>query len=1164
MKNKKLNKYLCLVGGLIAFSTGLHAENIKASIQSPLSIKSAVANSNQLILATGVFDPKNQELNFLDTNINNISSEKYGIIQFEDKQSDFEWLNKNGFQVIQSISNNAFLVNWLNSDKSILADNKDIRWHGAFQSGYKVSPNLWANNRQNTALYQLSLHTFSDVENFNLAGLIKKYFSDVKVVNTNIPKGYHNYVIEVSASQIDDVINKLAANEDIQWLNVYHQQKFFNTEAVSATQATSLSGGTSGDDSYIPTTIPIWDQGLYGTGQIVGIADSGLDRNEDWFMHLDKGAGVVTAITNAEDAVLPIVGTLHPNNKVIAYWTMPGAVDYDIGSFHGTHTTGSIAGDRRVRIGSGPSGSISSPTSHGYDNDDGMAPNAQILFDDIGGVLGTNGRVQLSGTGSTPMWQQAFAGGAAIHSNSYGSDTGGTYDGSDQRADIALRGLDDMIILFAAGNDGSAANTIGSPGNAKNVTTVGALNHGNSSIVVGFSSRGPTDDGRLKPDIMATGTAIESAGGDTNNTTVDANPSRATLSGTSMSTPITAGSTALLRQYFTDGFYPTGAKNTADAHTPSGSLMKAVLLNGTNTDGGFFTNNVGWGRVWLENSLYFNGESKKMRMWEITNEDGLQTGEQFNVNIAVQAGEEFRATLVWYDLEGPTGSGVTLVNNLNLTVQQGANTYLGNNFTANNSVTTGAADAINTVEQIRFSAPVSGTYNITVDAANIPGNGTFGSDKQGFALVVAGDLSSGGSIPPNPTGPSNLTAVSNGLSGINVAWTSASVDFDNYEIYRLKGSCASSDLSQLRYVGSSATANFTDSETIGGFQYSYKVRAFSDDLISDYTNCIDVVSEQVCLLPPLFNQESTRVASNNASFCQVNLVWDAATSSCPAATDTQYNVYRSTSHDFTPGAANLIGTSALNATNFFDVTTVSGQPYYYVVKAEDTTTAGTGPNSGNESVEIREVATTPLGIATVEGNLIDDVDSLTVMQLSSIWSISADQASNGTLSYRSAIEGSSTYTANTCARMHSTTFEIPATPMATPNITYQTRYNIEADWDGVVVEISTDGGANWIDLPPNGGYPNDFSSTGNPPINTCGYDETHGAFNGNTAGAFQSVTHNLSAYQGQTVQVRWSLSTDPGSEEEGFYLDELHYNNILAPQSCAAFVDEIFANGFEN
>jgi hypothetical protein len=1132
-------------------STKVQAENIKAINQTPLSIKAAITDTNKLILASGTFDPKIQKLDFSKTQFSTTDSQKYGIVQFYDKKSNFKWLQASGFQVIQNLTHNAYVVNWQDSDKKKLQLNNDIRWFGAFQSGFKISPNLFIANRKMQSNYQLSIHTFKDVKNFKLKGLIQKYFNHVKVVSSNIPQGFNQYTIEVAANHLDEVVTLLSNNEDIQWLDSYSPQEFFNNEAVSAVQASSSPGVN-----------PIFDQGIFGSGQIVGVADSGLDSNEDWFVHLDKGSGVVTAITDAEGVTPPTLGTVFPNNKVVAYWTMPGALDYDIGTFHGTHVTGSVAGDRLLNIGGGSGGSTSSPLSNGYDNDDGMAPNAQILFQDIGGALNSRNQVSLF-PGSKPMWQQAFAAGAAIHSNSYGAASGGDYSGSSLLADETLRELEDMIILFASGNSGPSANTIGTPATAKNVTTIGYLGHGNSTTINNLSSRGPTDDGRLKPDMTATGTSIQSAAGDTNNSNVIESPQITSKSGSSMATPITAGSTALLRQYFMDGFFPSGTKTSADSHTPSGPLMKAMLLNGSNTDVGFFTNNIGWGRVWLENSLYFNGETKRFRFWEVTNDEGLETGEQFSVDVSIQPGEEFRATLVWYDLPGPVGSGITLVNNLNLNVQQGTNTYLANNFTANNSVTGGTADAINTVEQVRISNPIADTYTITVDADNIPGNGAFNSEKQGFALVVSGDLSSGNSIPPNPADPTNLTANSNGLSGIDLSWSDVSADYDNYEIYRTEGSCASADLTNLRYLGSSITNSFTDTTSIGGFQYSYKVRAFSDDLISGYSNCIDATSQQPCLIPPTFNQNSVKVSSNINTLCQISLDWDQASSNCANNNAVKYNIYRSTLHDFTPNSTNLLTTTAVSANEFIDTTILSGQTYFYIVKAEDTSTNGSGPNNGNESLEVYEVATIALGDTTIEGQLIDDVDNLSVMNLSSIWSISNEQSSNGSLSYRSAIEGSNTYTANTCASMYSIPFEISSSPTSPPSISYQARYNIETNWDGVVVEISTDGGMSWVDLPPQGGgYPSNFSSTGNPPGNVCGYAASHGAFNGSTVGFFQTVSHSLVSYQGQTVQIRWNLSTDSGAEEEGFYLDELRYNNIMAPQACLAGAF-IFSNGFE-
>lgn len=1125
---------------MIGSLSGAHAnQQVLSSAQPEVNqIKQAV-NSNALILATGIFDPKEQSLSFAANGINNKASAHYGIVQFEPGKHDTSWLQQNGFVVLQSFSNNAYVVNWSQADSTKLNNNSNIRWYGAYQTGYKVSPNLWQNQRAALSSYPITVRAFKDYDASQLQNLVRKLIPDASFIETNAPNNSSEIGLNVAATELNQALDALASAEGIQWINIYRAEKFLNTEAVSAVQAAGPSGGSG--SLYRPNNTPIFDQGIYGTGQIVGVADSGLDRNEDWFVNYDNGSGVNTAITDAEGVFPPLLGTLYPNNKVIAYWTMPGATAYDNGTYHGTHVSGSVAGDREDCVGSceSPAPSTSSPTSSGYDNDDGMAPNAQILFQDIGSNAG------LTGSGSSPMWQQAYDAGAKIHSNSYGASTFGEYVSSDKNLDDSLRDLDNMIILFAAGNDDGFSGTTSSPGNSKNGLTVGALNHGDSDSVAGYSNGGPTDDGRLKPDISATGTSIGSAAGDSNNSnTIDA-PSRRSTSGTSMATPITAGATALLRQYFTDGFYPTGVKNTSDSYTPSGQLMKAMLLNGTNTDVGFFSNRAGWGKVWLENTLHFAGDQRFFRFWDVTHDTGLNTGDSLDFEVVVNPGEEFRATLVWYDLSGPTGSGVTLVNNLDLSVTTPGGTYLGNRFSGSESTTGGTADAINNVEQVRFTSPVSGTYQITVDATNIPGDGTLGSDQQGFALVVSGDLDtpdlnaaelifSNGFEPALPT---NLIATDLGATGIGLNWDGISGN-SGYEIYRSNGTCASMEAGTMRYIGTEAGTAFIDNETTGGYEYAYQVRAVNSGYVSPYSNCIDITSDQACLLPPQFNASESAIDNNVNASCSIGLTWPNAISSCPTVSDVSYNIYRSTSHNFVADGNSLL-TTVNNSTSYSDTSANADVPYFYRIEAV---------NNGNTSDLSPELAATALGTSTgIIGTFSDDVDNSLLMNFSGTWSVSNDRASNGTLSYRSTFEGASTYTSNTCSRMVSPLIEIPAS--GSPSIDYQAWYQIEAEWDGVVVEISTDGGNNWNDLPPVGGYPSDFSQTLNPPINACDYPASQGAFGGASSG-FDPFTHDLSAYLGESVLIRWSFSTDPGYEEEGFYIDQINYNDVITYGSC--------------
>lgn len=98
--------------------------------------------------------------------------------------------------------------------------------------------------------------------------------------------------------------------------------------------------------------------------------------------------------------------------------------------------------------------------------------------------------------------------------------------------------------------------------------------------IASFSSFGPTSDGRIKPDIVAPGELVSAASADSD--PVNANTGTCNVgrkSGTSMATPMAAGHTAIIRQYFMDGFYPSGARGNAP-YLPSGPLMKAVMLGG--------------------------------------------------------------------------------------------------------------------------------------------------------------------------------------------------------------------------------------------------------------------------------------------------------------------------------------------------------------------------------------------------------------------------------------------------------------------------------------------------------------------------------------------------------------------------------------------------------
>lgn len=336
--------------------------------------------------------------------------------------------------------------------------------------------------------------------------------------------------------------------------------------------------------------------------------------------------------------------------------------------------------------------------------------------------------------------------------------------------------------------------------------------------------------------------------------------------------------------------------------------------------------------------------------------------------------------------------------------------------------------------------------------------------------------------------------------------------------------------------------------------YAYKVRAADSCGEGPISVCANAISTATCTLLPEFDPKSVVISNGPSSgSCGVDLSWSAAASACPSAATTVYNVYRSTDPFFVPAAANRIA-SGISATTFTDIAVNSSQTYYYAVKAEDTTTGNSGPNGGNETPEVFRKKMTPTAATSTAGTFQDGADSPSFLSLDDAWSVSDNFAASGFLSYRSAADAAGSYTADTCAAVTTPSLLINAGSV----LSFKARYNVEADWDGVAMEISTNGGTTWSDLPPDGGYPGSLvSSQGN----GCGYPTTQGVFNGSSGGAFVSRTRTLAAFVGQNVMIRWRLTSDGGAEEAGFYLDDVQVTNTTVPESCQGLT--LFGNGFE-
>jgi len=376
-------------------------------------------------------------------------------------------------------------------------------------------------------------------------------------------------------------------------------------------------------------------------------------------------------------------------------------------------------------------------------------------------------------TSLTDLRSAAYAAGARISNNSWGAAVGGAYTAISQEHDALVRdaqpdvpGNQQMVEVFSAGNSGAGPNTIGAPGTGKNVITVGAaesvrqigfsdgcgvsdLQADSARDIVDFSSRGPTDDGRIKPDIVAPGTHVTGAqpqtGADYNGSgTCNAQfPLGGSIynivSGTSQAAPVVTGFASLIRSWYRDNLSPSD-------QPPSPAMTKALMINtavdlaGGQDGAGGLNANVptqiqGWGRVFLGGVLN-NAARQVVDQTARLTDSGTQTDRYYHVD---NANRRLRVSLVWTDAVGPT-TGNSFVNDLDLQVTAGGQTYKGNVLSKGLSATGGAFDTRNNVENVFLPEGVTGPIKVSVIGRNIAGDGVPGNTDatdQDYALLVS-------------------------------------------------------------------------------------------------------------------------------------------------------------------------------------------------------------------------------------------------------------------------------------------------------------------------------------------------------------------------------------------------------------------------------------------
>jgi serine protease AprX len=618
-----------------------------------------------------------------------------------------------GAEILEYAPEDTYICRYLPHDLGPLRALPFVAWVNTYLHGFKVSPKLRPaaqasllaaapaapSQSKDSVTVEVVLHkdSMSDAVRNRIAAA-------AGIDPSQVQAGRGKVRVNVEERRLD----ALAAIDEVRHIEKFIPPKLSNNIARGLIDADrAQAGGT-----------------MQGEGQIVCVADTGFDQGD--------------------------TENVHPafEGRVVRLYALGRSNAASDPAGHGTHVCGSVLGDLTARDGTVIRGT---------------APAARLVMQsvlDSGGGLGGL-PIDLHDLFLPPYRDDD----ARIHTNSWGSATNGDYTSSAQEVDDFVARHRDLVVCIAAGNDGKDLNgsgvvspgSVGSPATAKNCIAVGASenNRPDFALIAGstriteygegwpddfsarpistdrladnpegmaaFSSRGPAANHRVRPDVIAPGTAILStrsrAATDNGWAPYDPDDRFFYDGGTSMATPLVAGCAAVVRQFLV----------SKQQNSPSAALVKAMLINGANAIHGQYAppevgalpdNSQGFGRVDLAATIgpYPQGTSVVFK------DEGaaLDTGGSEDTQQAVAAGETLKVTLVWTDPPGDS-----LQNDLDLVVKTPDGRELHGN------VAPGAAgfDRSNNVEQVVVPNIAAGTATITVRAfRNV--------SPQTYALVV--------------------------------------------------------------------------------------------------------------------------------------------------------------------------------------------------------------------------------------------------------------------------------------------------------------------------------------------------------------------------------------------------------------------------------------------
>ena len=1016
-----------------------------------------------------------------------------GLVQFHGplQRADLQTLQAAGLMPLQYYPHNAYLVWGDHAALLSVRGDSNVRFAGEFAAEWRLHPGL---ERMSGQIRNVNLH-------FVNSGDVRDFLNRVEALGAEVLDAWaaqpDGRIWDAKITLTADRLNQLTSLPELISANFMSPEVFLDDE--SATQV--LAGNLNDLNQPVPGYMDwLGDIGLTGAGVIWSVTDSGI-----WYGHGDYD-GRIVAGTNYPGCNFPNPGDERVN-----------------GGGHGTHVAGIMAGD----------GTAGFTDGAGFLYGLGMAPEGLLVAQNP--ICGT--QASWPPQGGWPVLSRDAVRNNAIGSNNSwtsGEGTANGYQNTERTYDLmVLDGdfetpdMEPFIVVFSAGNSGPNPNTLTAPKEAKNPIVTASTQtfrvSGNVDVLSNFSSRGPTVDGRISPTIAAPGQTVSS--------TIKPNPSSCTTiisgtngqysfcSGTSMAAPHASGALMLLAEWWR-GF------NDGEDFSPA--MAKALLVSGARTlnpnrapdfDAGF-------GRVDLSSLL---SEDTVFEFWDQT-ELLTESGQQWVRQVQpADPSKPVRVTLSWSDAPGAVGANPALVNDLDLVVISGDQTWIGNQFGAPG----GAPDRLNNIEQVQIDQP-AGALTIVVDAFQIAGNVLLNDPDAGpaqhFALVCQNCSESPDfALSLSPTELAVCVPDSTEAQ-LNVASIAGFDDPVSLSLGALPAGISASLSTDTVIPPGSVDISFEIAADQPAGPVTYLVEGSSTDSQKTVEGLLNLFSQEPAVPELVFPPDQAAAVPIDAEFS-----WQpadqAAVYRLEIASDEAFdNIVFST--ETSAPAAQISGLD-------------TAQVYYYRVLVLNTC----GEQVSAVFQFTTEVAPGDCNIGDLSIDLMREdfqqglPDSWAISGQAPTWALNSDHSVVGDFSMH-AVNSPSV----SDQRLETADYALPASEPG-PFLEFWNRQSIESRsqggcWDGAVMEFSNDSGASWIQVDEsmiiNRSYDGEIATGFNNPLTGsqawCGDPRD-----------WERYLIDLSSLAGETIRFRFRLGTDNIVGREGWYIDDVRIRRCAGP-----------------